>query len=153
MDDRHDGIPWRGAAAGLVAGVAFLAAMALDMRATGEPTNDLRMLAGLAPRGDRHWRWLGTAIHFANSAAVGVAFLQVRGRLPGPGWLRGLLFIQGENLALWPLVAAIDRVHPAIRAGRLPRFNRPLPFAQEVLRHAAFGLVLGAVADRLAGRA
>lgn len=135
-----------GLAAGLAGGLAFLLEMALDIRVTGEPTNDLRMLAGLVPGGERHWRWLGAAIHFGNSIALATVFVRARHRIPGPGWLQGLLFTQAENLVLWPLVMGIDRVHPAIRAGRLSRFARPLPFAQEALRHAAYGLVMGAVA-------
>ena len=52
---------------------------------------------------------------------------------------------QAENLALWPLILLIDRVHPAIRRGALAPLNRPAYFAQAVLRHAALGVVLGLV--------
>ncbi|HUY99023.1 MAG TPA: DUF6789 family protein [Thermomicrobiaceae bacterium] len=152
MRSTRDDAPKHGVAAGLAGGLAFLGVMALDMRVTGEPTNDLRLLAGLVPGGERHWRWLGTAIHFANSVALGLVFVRARGRLPGPGWLQGLFFAQAENVVVWPLLTAIDRVHPTIRAGRLPRFARPVPFVQEALRHAAYGLVAGAVAAQVAPR-
>jgi hypothetical protein len=51
---------------------------------------------------------------------------------------------QLENLALWPALAVVDRVHPDRRKAVLPRLltNRRV-FAQEVTLHLLFGLVLG----------
>ena len=69
--------------------------------------------------------------------------------LPGPLWVRGLLFGQAENLVLWPVIVVLDRLHPAIRQGALPRFNRPVVFLQEVFRHVVYGVTLGLVYDRL----
>ena len=51
--------------------------------------------------------------------------------------------LMAENTLLWPLVWVVDRRHPAMRAGELPKMNRPLPMAQQVVRHLAFGLTLG----------
>jgi len=51
---------------------------------------------------------------------------------------------QLENLALWPALAVVDRIHPDRRSGALPRLltNRRV-LAQEVALHLLFGLVLG----------
>ncbi len=132
--------------AGTLAAVAFLLAMAADLAILHRRTNDLRLLAGLLPGGARAWPIVGTAWHLANGAVLGLLFCRIRHRLPGPGWLAGLLFALGENLVLWPLVALLDRVHPEIRAGRLEPFNRPVPFLQEMWRHVVYGVVLGATA-------
>lgn len=138
----------RAIAASLAAGVAYLGAQALDIRALGVPTNDLRLLAGLVPGGETRWRSLGTLMHFANSVALGLAFTRVRDRVPGDGWRQGLLFALAENAALTPLLLLTDRLHPGIRAGRLPRYVAPRPMLQQVIRHIAYGTVLGAALGR-----
>ncbi|MDI3340485.1 MAG: hypothetical protein QJR03_08120 [Sphaerobacter sp.] len=138
----------RAIAGSVAAGAAYLAAQAADMRLLGVPTNDLRLLAGMVPGGEGRWRSLGTLIHVTNSVALGIAFTRVRNRVPGRGWRQGLLFALAENLVLGPLFLAIDRWHPAVRAGRLPRYGWGVPMLQQVLRHAAYGAVLGAVLGR-----
>jgi hypothetical protein len=134
--------------AGLAGAVAFLFAMAVDLAVLRRRTNDLRLLAGLLPGGARFWPLLGTLMHLANGAALGVLYGRLRRVFPFSGWLAGSLFALAENLALWPIVALLDRVHPEIRAGRLEPFNRPVPFLQEVWRHLAYGLTLGILYDR-----
>ncbi|WP_448574713.1 DUF6789 family protein [Thermomicrobium sp.] len=136
------------ALAGLAGAVAFLIAMIVDLALLRRRTNDLRLLAGLVPGGARFWPVLGTLMHLANGAALGVLYGRLRRVFPFSGWLAGLLFALAENLALWPIVALLDRVHPEIRAGRLEPFNRPVPFLQEVWRHLAYGLTLGILYDR-----
>ena len=137
-----------GMIAGLAGALAYLVAMVIDIAITRKRTNDLRLLAGLVPRGGRYWPVLGPVIHLVNGAALGVVYARVQQCLPGRGWLRGLLFTQIENLFLWPAMILLDRIHPDITNGSLPVYNRPLPFLQEVLRHAAYGAVLGAVFQR-----
>jgi hypothetical protein len=134
--------------AGLAGAVAFLFAMAVDLAVLRRRTNDLRLLAGLLPGGARFWPLLGTLMHLANGAALGVLYGRLRRVFPFSGWFAGSLFALAENLALWPIVALLDRVHPEIRAGRLEPFNRPVPFLQEVWRHLAYGLTLGILYDR-----
>lgn len=134
-----------GAIAGLAGALAYLVAMGIDIAITRTRTNDLRLLAGLVPRGGRYWPVLGSLIHFVNGAALGVVYARVEQRVPGRGWLRGLVFAMIENVLLWPAMMFLDRVHPDIKNGSLPVYNRPVPFLQEVLRHAAYGAVLGAV--------
>ncbi len=137
-----------GVIAGLAGALAYLVAMVIDIFITRKRTNDLRLLAGLIPGGGRYWPVLGPLIHFVNGAALGVVYARVQQCLPGRGWLRGLLFTQIENLILWPAMILLDRIHPDIKNGSLPVYNRPLPFLQEVLRHAAYGAMLGAVFQR-----
>lgn len=132
-----------GALAGFVGAIAFLIAMAIDLALVRNRTNDLRLLAGLIPGGSEQWSILGTTMHLLNGAALGILFTRVQHRLPGRPIVRGLTFAWLENCLLWPLVVLLDRLHPDIRAGRLERFNRPVPFLQELWRHAAYGLALG----------
>lgn len=140
-----------GALAGLAGGAAFAAVMKLDIKLSGEPVDDFQLLAGFGPTKDS-WHIAGPAIHAVNSVAVGSVYSVVNEHLPGPGWARGLTFAMIENTLLWPIIIVLDRVHPAIRSGDLPTFNRPWPFVAENIRHAAFGIVLGAVYERLAKR-
>ncbi|MCX2728502.1 hypothetical protein OO015_13510 [Thermomicrobium sp. 4228-Ro] len=138
----------RHALAGIVGALAFLVAMAVDLALLRRRTNDLRLLAGLLPVGHRYWPLLGTIMHLVNGAALGVLYGRLRHRLPRPGWLAGTVFALGENLVLWPLIVVLDRIHPDVRAGRLERFNQPVPFLQEVWRHLAYGITLGLLVDR-----
>lgn len=138
-----------GALAGLAGALAFAGVMALDLRLMRARTNDLRLLAGLVPGGRRWWLPVGLAMHCANGAALGVVYARLCSAPVRRPWLRGLAFGLTENTLLWPLVVVLDRLHPDIRAGRLDHFNRPVPFFQEVLRHAAYGLTLGLVEARL----
>ena len=130
----------RGAAAGVVAAAAWIAAEPLARRAFGTPYTDVRLLG--RPVSARHWRAAGTAIHLANGAAAGAAFE----RLGLRGWKTGVAVFQLENLAAWPLMAAVDRWHPDRRSGAWPPLlrNRRV-FAQEAAVHALFGAVLAAV--------
>lgn len=147
--ERPEPVPNARAIAGsLAAGAAYLLAQAADIRALGVPTNDLRLLAGMVPGGEVRWRTLGTLMHFANSIAPGLAFTRVRDRVPGTGWRQGLLFALAENTVLGPILFLTDRFHPAIRAGRLPRYITPRGLLQQVIRHIAYGIVLGATLGR-----
>jgi hypothetical protein len=134
--------------AGLAGGAAFATVMKADMALSGRRVDDFQLLAGFGPTRDK-WRVVGPIIHAANSITVGALYAIVSDRLPGSGWRKGLLFALAENSLLWPILIVLDRVHPAIQAGELPVFNRPWPFLVENVRHAAFGIVLGSVYERL----
>ncbi|MDQ4045583.1 MAG: hypothetical protein M3173_09075, partial [Chloroflexota bacterium] len=136
----------RGAIAGLAGGAAFAAFMKADMAITGERVDDFQLLAGYGPFRD-NWTVPGTTVHMTNSVILGAAYSTVEPLLPGPGWCRGLIFALIENTLLYPFVALLDLIHPAIRSGDLPRYSRPWPFTAETLRHVAYGLVLGYVFD------
>ena len=137
--------PGRAARAGALGAAAYLAEMAADLALIDCPTNDLKLLGRPFTADPRFWPPLGAAIHFANGVALAQVYGAVGRRLPGPTWARGTLFALIENTVFWGLVPLLDRYHPAIRAGELPKMNRPIPFAQQVLRHVAYGAVLGAV--------
>lgn len=137
-----------GALAGLAGGAAFAAVMHADLALTGNGVDDFRLLGQFGPWAAR-WRVTGPLAHAANSALLGACYAALEPRLPGPGWLRGLLFAVGENTASWPLVLLIDRRHPAVARGDLAPYNRPAAFGWETLRHAAYGLVLGAIFARI----
>ncbi len=136
--------PGRLATAALAGGSAYLVEMWLDELLFRDRTDDLVLLGGLGSRSGLWSRVLGLLVHFANSGLVVIAYAYVaRPRLPGPGWARGLAAFTAENTLLWPIVIALDGVHPWVRDGRLPRYNRGVPWLQSVLRHVAFGLVVG----------
>ena len=69
--------------------------------------------------------------------------------LGGRGVRAGVAAACAEHLALWPLMALLDRVHPARRSGELPAlFANGRVFAHETAGHVAFGLALGALTRR-----
>jgi hypothetical protein len=132
-----------GIVAGLVAGAAFMVAMLFDILVTRYRSNDLRLLSGMVPGMGRFWPIVGTGMHMFNGALLGAVYAHLEHLFPGPGWLKGTIFALVENMTLWPIITVLDRIHPEIRAGRLPEFNRRVPFLQEVFRHVVYGAVLG----------
>lgn len=135
----------RAALAGLAGSAAYLAVQFLDLKMIPFPGDDLKMLGMVVTRRDPAWRVAGVAAHCGNGTALALAYAALaRDRLPGPPVARGLLLGQIENALAWPLVPLLlDRYHPAIRAGALPRLNTPAYAAQQILRHLAYGAVLG----------
>ncbi|HEX3721973.1 MAG TPA: DUF6789 family protein [Nitrolancea sp.] len=139
----------RGALAGMVGALAMLVVMMVDLALTRRKTNDLRLLAGMVPGGRRAWPVVGTFMHVINGGALGALFGRIHHGLPGPAWMRGVIFGLVENILLWPVIIVLDHVHPGIKRGELERFNRPIPFLIELMRHVIFGAVLGAAFDFL----
>jgi hypothetical protein len=139
----------RGGLAGIIGAIAMIIAMAIDLVLTRRKTNDLRLLAGMVPGGRHAWPVVGTFMHIINGAALGAVFGRVHHGLPGPTWMRGIIFGLAENMLLWPIIVVLDHIHPGIKRGELERFNRPVPFLQEVFRHAVYGAALGAAYERL----
>jgi hypothetical protein len=72
---------------------------------------------------------VGLPMHLANGAAFALAYRELRRRRDVPA----LAAVLAEHVALWPLVALLDR-----DAARDPR-----AFASSAAGHALFGLVLG----------
>ena len=134
----------RGAFAGATAAAVWAVAEPPARRLFGTSYGDTRLLGRFLTRG----RWappLGVGLHLANGAVFGALFE----RLGGRGWKQAVLVAQVENLALWPGMAVIDRIHPDRRSEALPPLLRNARvFAQEVALHAVFGVVLGFVAAR-----
>ena len=134
----------RAAVAGAVAAGAWAAVEPAIQRLTGGRHTQVRLIGGVvAPDGP--WQEVGLGIHLANGAAFGVAFAW----LGLGGASQGVLAAEAENALLWPLVGVIDRIHPDVRSGGWPPLARSrAEFAQEVLGHAVFGAVLGALIPR-----
>ncbi len=147
-----------GILAGILAAITYVGAMKIDIRLTHYPSDDLRLLEGLVPRRHRRGRagrfpWVGFLGHLINGAGLGALYALVQRRLPGPAWLRGILFSEGFLLLIWPATPLLDRFHPLIRQGQLPPFARWIVFWQNLSRHLVFGVVLGAALRWLTQRA
>jgi hypothetical protein len=70
-------------------------------------------------------------------------------RLGGRGVRTGVAAATLENLALWPAMAVVDRLHPDRRDGTWPPLaGDPRTFAFETTTHALFGATLGALVGR-----
>lgn len=137
----------RGALAGTVAAGVWAAQQPLDQRLFACDYDDTELLGKLVTRGDG-WRPVGLAMHLADGAVFGAVYAHGAPRLPLPSWLRGPTAALTEHVALWPLMALIDRVHPARRD--MPKlFLSPRAFAQATWRHLLFGIVLGELERRL----
>jgi hypothetical protein len=134
----------RVALAGAAAAGVWVAVEPAIRRVTGGRHTQVRLLGGVvAPRGP--WREIGLAMHIANGAMFGLAFDRLG--LRGAG--RGAVAAEAENALLWPLVGVIDRIHPDVRSGAWPPLARSRSeFAQEVVGHAVFGTVMGALIPR-----
>jgi hypothetical protein len=134
----------RAALAGAVAAGAWALAEPSLRRITGGYHSQERLVGGIvAPRG--RWKAAGVGIHLVNGALFGVAFE----RLGMARAAQGVLAAEAENVLLWPLTGVLDRLHPDVRSGAWPPLARnPQAFAQEVLGHAVFGAVLGALGPR-----
>jgi uncharacterized protein DUF6789 len=137
----------RGGIAGAVAAVVMTLEQPLDKRLFDSDYDDVEILGKLVTRGD-HWQPIGFALHVQNGAILGAAYARLRPSLPGPATLRGLIAGLVEHLATWPMVALVDRYHPARE--ELPKLTgNGRAFGQATVRHAVFGVVLGVVEDAL----
>ncbi|HEY6151934.1 MAG TPA: hypothetical protein VIW19_15565 [Gaiellaceae bacterium] len=122
----------RAAAAGVAAATIWGLQEPLDQRVFRCGFSDIALLGKAVGRG----RAAGFAIHAVNGAIFGLAFDELRERVPiGPRKL-AVAAALGEHLALYPLFYFIDR----------PLLKNPRAFAQETWRHLLFGLVLGRLA-------
>ena len=137
----------KGAAAGAVAAAAWAAAEPALQRLARTEYSDVRLLGRFVTRG-RAWPVAGVALHVANGAFFGAAFERAGLR----GVRAGVIAAQVENVALWPAMAIVDRVHPDRRSGTWPPlFRNPRIAVYEVVAHALFGAVLGALVRRIGG--
>ena len=134
----------RSALAGAAAAVAWGLAEPIDKRVLRSDFSDIALLGKAVTRG-RGWRATGYAMHAVNGAAFGLAFHELRKRVPVDQRRLALGAALGENLALWPLMWVVDRRHPARGQPGLPTplLTNPRAFLQENVRHALFGVLLG----------
>jgi len=108
------------------------------------PYSDVRLLGAAITR-RRIWPLVGLPIHMANGAAFGIGLEALGLR----GWKRGLAAAEAESIALWPVMAVVDRYHPDRRAGTWPRLlTSRRAFGLTLSSHALFGIVLGALLER-----
>lgn len=133
---------------GLAAGAAFAIVLEADLRLTGRNVDDLIVLGRPFVADPKDARAVGVAIHALNSVALASLYAVLERRIPGPPWLKGVLFASIENLILYPVTVFEDR-HPAIRDGQVDRYFNWPAFWQSVPRHIAYGAVLGILYDRL----
>jgi hypothetical protein len=101
----------------------------LDQRVFGCDYSDVELLG----RGHRR---LGYLVHAANGAVFGIAFDALRRRVNEDPRRLALGAALAEHVALWPLMAFVDR----------SLVTSPRAFAQSTYRHALFGLLLGRLA-------
>jgi hypothetical protein len=140
----------RAGVAGAGATVVMTLEQSLDKRLFDSKYDDVEILGKLVTRGD-DWRPIGFALHVQNGAFFGAAYARLKPSLPGPAVLRGLLFGLVEHVATWPMVALVDRYHPARK--ELPKLaGNARAFGQATVRHAVFGIVLGLLEDALNDR-
>jgi hypothetical protein len=133
---------------GLAAGAAFVAVLEVDLRLTGRHVDDLMILGRPFTKEPKQARALGGAIHAVNSLALASLYAVLERHIPGPPWLKGVIFANVENVILYPITLFED-IHPAIRTGMVDRYFTWPSFWQSVPRHIAFGAVLGVLYDHL----
>lgn len=136
-------------AAGLVAGVAYVATMEIDNRLTGMDLDDLKLLGRLVVDDPEQAKLAGIPVHLGNSVALAALYAALGRRLPGPPWLRGVVFANIENTLFYPL-AILEPHHPGIRNGEIDRYFSLKAYLQSIPRHVVFGAILGALYERLA---
>ena len=136
------------AVSGLAAGVAFVAVLEADLRLTGRNVDDLMILGRPFSADPTKARAIGGAIHAVNSIALAGLYAMLERRIPGPAWLKGVVFANVENVILYP-VTRFEEIHPAVRTGQVDRYYNWPAFWQSVPRHIAYGAVLGMVYDRV----
>jgi xanthosine utilization system XapX-like protein len=129
----------RGALAGSVGALVWLAQQPLDRRAFGYDHDDAELLGRLVARGRPEAPAVGALLHVQNGALFGALYANVAPSLPVPPVLRGPLAGLFEHLATWPATA--------IAAPEMLRNGRA--FAQSAWRHLVFGLVVGELERRL----
>ena len=139
----------RSAAAGAVAATVWGLAEPLDQRLLRCDYSDVAVLGKAVTRGPG-WRLAGFALHAVNGAVFGLAFEELRRRVPVPPRRLAVAMALAEHSALYPLCAVIDRYHPARgEPGIPPLLTNPRAFAQATWRHLLFGLVMGEAERRL----
>ncbi|MDQ5823606.1 MAG: hypothetical protein M3441_05250 [Chloroflexota bacterium] len=136
----------RAVGAGLAAGTAFLATTFLDSKLSNYPYNDIKLVGQVFTTKSPFWQIQGLVGHYGFSVVMALLYARYAYRLlPGPGWLKGLLFLMIENNGLYPLAPLLDRIHAGQRKGELPRLMALKSYVGQTWRHVAFGLVLGAL--------
>lgn len=134
----------RAIAVSIAAGTSYLAAMWLDNTLSSHKFNDIKLVGQIFTTKWPWWLVQGLAGHYSFSMIVALFYAKfVYPRVPGPDVLRGILFLNAENLAFYPGGLLVDRLHAGIRSGQLPPLLNEKTFMGQVVRHIAYGAVLG----------
>jgi len=137
----------RGAACGALAAAVWALQQPVDKLVFSSSYDDVELLGKAVTRGQA-WYPIGLAMHTGNGALFGAAYANIAPAIPVPPALRGPLAALAEHLALWPLGAVTDRLHPA--RDDLPALTRNrTAFAQAAWRHLLFGFILGELERRV----
>src|SRR5215211_3852555 len=91
------------AVSGLAAGAAFVVVLEADLRLTGRNVDDLMILGRPFVPDPTRARAVGGAIHALNSLALACLYAILERRIPGPAWLKGVVFANLENVILYPI--------------------------------------------------
>ena len=137
----------RGAVSGAVAAAVWALQQPLDKALFSSGYDDVELL-GKAITRDAGWLPIGLGIHMADGALFGAVYSNVASAIPVAPALRGPVAALAEHVALWPLVALTDRLHPARADLPTLRGNR-VAFLQAAWRHLLFGFVLGELERRI----
>jgi hypothetical protein len=133
----------RAAAAGAAAATVWGLLEPIDQRLFRCDYSDIALLGKAVTRG-AGWRPLGFAIHAVNGVVFGLAYERLRRGSPANPRRLAVGMALGEHLALYPLNALVDRLHPARgEPGLPPLLSSPRAFAQATWRHLLFGMLLG----------
>jgi hypothetical protein len=135
----------RAALAGAAGTLGWAVLEPIDCRLLRHDYSDVAMLGKLVTR-SRLWPVAGLALHVANGASFGLVYAEVRRRSDLPPRRLALALALAENFALYPLAYFVDRKHPARGARGLAPLLSPRGLAQTTVRHALFGVLLGALA-------
>jgi hypothetical protein len=132
--------------ASIAAGSAYLASTWVDSKLSSHPFNDLKLVGQILTIRSPNWVFMGLAAHYSMSALMSVVYSTLAYRkLPGPGWLKGILFLQIENTLLYPAAALLEPIHAGMKSGEVPTLFSWKTFRGQVVRHVVFGVTLGAI--------
>ncbi len=138
--------PAEAALAGTLATVTYSIAMEGDKFLIGNRFSDVRFIEGIVAGRKREKRFwlLAWLIHFLNGVALAEIYAAVFKRfIPGPNWLKGVLFGEIFVISIWGLTPLADKYHPLIKDGEMPKLANWKAFYQNLIRHLVFGLTLG----------
>jgi hypothetical protein len=136
----------RAALAGAVGAAVWALQEHLDQWVLRCDYSDVAVLGKAVTPGPRWWA-AGFAIHVVNGALFGLAYDEVRRRVPVEPRRLALAMALAEHMALYPLCSLVDRYHPRRGTRGVPALlTNGRAFAQATWRHALFGAVLGRLA-------